>query len=449
MAALAAFLKGAALQEGVRFTVICPSWSRESLTELFQAEGVPNDGCNVLSPQGVPVVLRLYEAWLKRAARPRKRSVIRRLGAWFQHQRRMVVQAISDRLVRAHSVASLLRTLLPLGLLTALALLLLSPIWLTLAVYLLLAAIGRRLRTTKASRLIRAQIRRIRAVLRVPKEHSIVLRLYRTMERAEALRMQSLIRSLPNVRAWYCPTAFRPAFNQIKAPRLMCVPDVVLADFPVGFANVGGDRFLESFQLVDQAITGGEHFVTYSAEVKWATLVDRYSVEASQVAVVHHAPNDLSKWISVTGFSDNAVATRHYCRSLLASAFGRSHNRAYAAGFANTNVRFLFYASQMRPNKNVLTLLRAYKYLLRERLIGHKLILTGNVSVLPEIEQFLREHNLEHEVLFLHGLKVQELAACYKLADLAVNPSLSEGGCPSPSRNLYQLIRQLSWRESL
>jgi glycosyltransferase involved in cell wall biosynthesis len=33
-------------------------------------------------------------------------------------------------------------------------------------------------------------------------------------------------------------------------------------------------------------------------------------------------------------------------------------------------------------------------------------------------------------VIFLHGLSVSELAACYKLADLAVNPTLSEGGCP-------------------
>ena len=33
-------------------------------------------------------------------------------------------------------------------------------------------------------------------------------------------------------------------------------------------------------------------------------------------------------------------------------------------------------------------------------------------------------------MLCLHGLSTQQLAACYRLADLAVNPSLSEGGCP-------------------
>ena len=33
-------------------------------------------------------------------------------------------------------------------------------------------------------------------------------------------------------------------------------------------------------------------------------------------------------------------------------------------------------------------------------------------------------------MLFLHRLSEGELAACYRLADLAVNPSLSEGGFP-------------------
>ncbi|MFD2884495.1 glycosyltransferase [Pseudomonas lini] len=45
-------------------------------------------------------------------------------------------------------------------------------------------------------------------------------------------------------------------------------------------------------------------------------------------------------------------------------------------------------------------------------------------------KKFISEHGLQNDVLCLYGLSIQELAACYKLADLAVNPSLSEGGCP-------------------
>jgi glycosyltransferase involved in cell wall biosynthesis len=90
----------------------------------------------------------------------------------------------------------------------------------------------------------------------------------------------------------------------------------------------------------------------------------------------------------------------------------------------------LFYASQFRPNKNLVMLLEAYRYLLRERFIHHKLILTGDPTLYPPVLDFVRRYGLSKEVLFLHGLTTPELAACYYLADLAVNPSLSEGGCP-------------------
>jgi hypothetical protein len=114
----------------------------------------------------------------------------------------------------------------------------------------------------------------------------------------------------------------------------------------------------------------------------------------------------------------------------MSKAIYKASNPGYASGFLNGSVRFLFYASQFRPNKNVLSLLRAYEYLLRKRHIGHKLILTGNPSTFPEVNRFIKKHYLENDVLCLHGLTTAELAACYQLADLAINPSLSEGGCP-------------------
>jgi glycosyltransferase involved in cell wall biosynthesis len=242
--------------------------------------------------------------------------------------------------------------------------------------------------------------------------------------------MQQKIDRLNDVMAWYCPTAFWPSFNDIKAPRLMCVPDVVLGDFPVGFSSVGGDRTLNTFETVSRVIYGGEYFVTYSNVVKWDTLVDRFAVPASKVAVIHHAPNDLSQWVTITGFPDNEATSRYYCWTLLQRAMQRGTNPRYTSTFKNGDVRFFFYASQFRPNKNVMTLLRAYQYLLRKRYLGHKLILTGSPDDLPEIGRFIYQHRLENDVLFLYGLNVSELAACYKLADLVVNPSLSEGGCP-------------------
>jgi glycosyltransferase involved in cell wall biosynthesis len=312
--------------------------------------------------------------------------------------------------------------------LTLLALLAL-PIWMLSFIARTARMVARRLMRFRQNKWL-ALLGKGSALLASPHQENWVLRLYDEMQKVEGRRMQTKIAALADVRAWYCPTAFWPSFNQIKAPRLMCVPDVVLSDFPVGYSSVGDDRFLNTFETIGRAIREGKNFVTYSEAVRWDTLVDRYGIPASNIAVIPHAPNKLNRHVEISGFPDAETTSRHYCQILLRGALQRSTNPDYTASFQNLDVKFFFYASQLRPNKNVLMLLHAFEHLLRRRHLGYKLILTGDPKDMPEIGHFVADHRLEADVIFLHGLSISELAACYKLADLAVNPSLSEGGCP-------------------
>lgn len=426
---LAAFLKGAAHQGAVQFVLVCPSWSRDSLESLFDEEQVPKTSFKIISPEGQPALLRLYQVLLAFRRRRGSASRLKRLWIALKQWKSAGIDFFLRRITGAKSMASLAIFLLPIAAF-GIFLLLLSPlVALGAAISFFAALFLQYVYRRHGQRIIQAY-HKFRTVLGQPKDSGLVLRMYRSMDSHEAQRMKSLIDAMSDVEAWYCPTAFWPAFNSIKKPRLMCVPDVVLSDFPVGFSYVGGDRFLQVFQQVENSIQGGSHFVTYSDSVKYGTLVDRYGVEPSKVAVIHHAPNDLSRWVTIFGLKNPEMASEHYCGSLLINAIRRSTNPDYSKNFENQAVTFLFYASQLRPNKNILTLLRAYEHLLRRRFIGHKLIMTGDPKDLPAVRDFVKEHRLENEVLFLHGLKVQELAACYKLAELAVNPSLSEGGCP-------------------
>ena len=86
---------------------------------------------------------------------------------------------------------------------------------------------------------------------------NLILRLNQQMEIEEPKRLLQLINELSVVRAWYCPTAFWPAFNEIAAPKLMCVPDVVQTDFAIGFSEQGGDGLLTGFETVEKAIYTG------------------------------------------------------------------------------------------------------------------------------------------------------------------------------------------------
>ena len=149
-----------------------------------------------------------------------------------------------------------------------------------------------------------------------------------------------------------------------------------------------------------------------------------------EFAQVPHGTCRLDDLITVSGFPDNEASTDAFCINLFRGALYKAIGTSGASNFGSGDVEFIFYASQFRPNKNVITLLRAYEHLLKRRYIGHKLVLTGDPNSLPEIAQFIRDYNLQNDVLCLHDLSAQELAACYRLADLTVNPSLSEGGCP-------------------
>jgi len=424
---LAAFLKGAGDREDVRFVLVCPSWSKEGLEDLFRSEGVSKERFELVSPSQKPMMLRVYEAYIARKKRKPKPGIFRRIFNGFSAMKGAVVDHVEQQLVTTNSYSGLMLLFVE-GIFLASLLIFFSPI--IILALIALSFIKLKFFLKRLARPIRHHLSRVQRAAGEPKDDAFIFRLYKRMERIESERMLHLIDSLADVKAWYSPTAFWPAFNKIDRPRLMCVPDVVLSDFPVGFSNVGGERFLQTYEDVRRSIQTGQHYVTYSNAIKWETLVDQYSIRASNVSVIHHAPNMLNQWVSTRGFADLEATSLHYSQTLLASAMRRSSNKNYTVGFANASFKYIFYASQFRPNKNLLMLLRAYEFLLRKRYIGHKLILTGDPERYPAVKTFIAEHNLENDVLCLHGLTVQELAACYKLADLAVNPSLSEGGCP-------------------
>ncbi len=419
---LAAFLKGASARKEVKFVLVCPSWSQETLEQLFDSETVSRDQIQILSPVGKPYLLRSYEAYCHYSQLVRPLSVRCRTGLRAQFIKQRVRQYAEDQLAKVHNHSSSLTAVLKLIPLLLLVLLFALPL-------VLWAAVAWSLRIIKRYFLwVQKPFRWLARVIAFPKNDGWVLRIFDVMYQVEIDRMQHLIENLQDVKAWYCPTAFWPAFNNIHAPRLMCVPDVVLMDFSVGFAASGNDRQLQTFDNIQNAVRGADHIVTYSAAVKWKTLVDLFGMPATKISVVHHAPNSLDSWIKLSDTPDEDAATFNYCKALLLQALKKSSNSAYCSGFLNGEVQFLFYASQFRPNKNVLTLLRAYEYLLKHRLFSYKLILTGEGST--EIQRFIVDHHLENDVLCLQKLAVDELAACYKMATLAINPSLSEGGCP-------------------
>jgi glycosyltransferase involved in cell wall biosynthesis len=421
---LSEFLKGAQARGDLLFVIACPSWMQKHLIELFDDAGVRHDCFEIITPQRKRVLLlQFYETYLAFKKRSKQKG---RLVRWLTEVRSHITTYVKIRLAERSLISVLV--IGPVILIFILLVIIFKVLRSFLAVFFKLPL--KALRSFISLTNIKSYLDRIRGLVKQIKQNPFS-ELYRLMEESEPSMMLSLIERRSDISAWYCPNAYWPHFNKIQAPRLMCLPDMVLADFPVSFACEGGEYFLDAFRQIKESIEGGQYFVTYSENVKWRTLVERYHVDSEVIKVVAHGANRLEDFLFVTGSPDNEEASDSLCRNLFRAALHKAINNEYSANFGSEEgVQFIFYASHFRPNKNIISLLKAYEYLLKRRYIGRKLILTGNPNTLPVIARFIIEHNLVNDVLCLHSLSSQELAACYRLADLAVNPSLSEGACP-------------------
>ena len=424
---LAYLLKGGAARGDIRFVVACPSWMRDSLRMLCEAEDVPIDSYEVLSPSSLPVSLRIHRMIERIDAAYRDLGRRRAASRWRAASRlRGLREDVMRRLVSTHSALAFAGlSLTMLGLTTLLVV--------AVALHKLLVqwpsrAIAAATRRTRAGLSRNAQ--RLRSFVARPGDSGWGRRLYRELETAEANLLAGMINARDDVEAWYCPTAFWPQFNLIERPRLLCVPDLVLSRMPISFAMSTGHLGLETYRRICATVRGARDIVVFSEDVKQRTLVEELGCAPERVHVIRHGSNDLSALVAVRGSPDDAAATRDFCRHLLAEALTYATQPGYVAGFANRELRYLFCPTQARPNKNVLSLLRAYEYLLRRRGLAHKLVFTGDIAAIPEVGAFLVRTELVNDALSLRGLSVQQLAACYKLADVALNASLFEGGCP-------------------
>jgi glycosyltransferase involved in cell wall biosynthesis len=417
---LAGFLRGSAERSDLQFVIACPSWGREQIEVLCKAEDVQLDHIEFVAPSGLPFSVRMYNAYLEWRGRKRKRRFRAFIGR-LRPKLKFLRNALERRLVSTRNPITAIGILLAL-VLTGLI------FGLFVAIESVLLAIWGGIRKLVRKALSRPFLAKVRS--RLPEKTAFHLRLFQQLEQTEADRLISMINRRRDIAGWYCPTAFWPDFNRIRAPRLMCVPDMVLSEFPVNFGILGGKPVQTVFDNVRRAVRNADHCVTYSEQVKWGTVVKRFNMAPAAIHVVRHASQDLSQFIQISGTSDDFAATETFCWHQFLLSLRRMSFPSYTGSFLSRGIRFIFYPSQLRPNKNVLTLLRAYKWLLRDRYLGLKLVLTGTPSRSPQIVEFVKAERLLHDVAFLPNLSLQELAACYRVARLAVNPSLSEGGFP-------------------
>jgi len=236
---------------------------------------------------------------------------------------------------------------------------------------------------------------------------------------------------------WLATNLLWPAFDSIKVTKVRVAPDLVTVPFAEGFSILAPAKYTDD---IKKTIQNGQYFITYSCFIRDTLLVNDFGKKCGALRVIPHANNNLLHHIDIYSNTRHLKYPSHvnvkYARFL--TYMSGISQREYPWGWVNDymcclkweDTRYIFYASQNRPSKNIVSLIKAYEYVLRRKYKQVKLVLTANPMGHIPVYNYVTEKNLQFDVIFMHGVSEAQLAGLYAGAELVVNPTLYEGGFP-------------------
>ncbi|MCI0724723.1 MAG: glycosyltransferase family 4 protein [Acidobacteria bacterium] len=146
-----------------------------------------------------------------------------------------------------------------------------------------------------------------------------------------------------------------------------------------------------------------DHIVALSAHVK-AEIVERLGVSPAKVSVIHCGVDSQFRPLEPKD-----------CAETVASELGITRP-------------YILFVGNLKPHKNVPTLLRAFALLRSRRNFDHRLVVVGeDAQGTPELKQEASHLGLDSAVSFLPHVPDRLLPKVYGAADLLVVPSTMEG----------------------
>lgn len=232
---------------------------------------------------------------------------------------------------------------------------------------------------------------------------------------------------------WYSPSFFWKEFNKIEGVKVINAPDLVTAEFSELFSY---DKYtVLMLDNIKETINSGSYFITYCDFIKDSLLIKKFNKNSNNIISIPHGINSMNEFIRIETNETNKLNagnsfTEAFARNKLQTLPLNKFCLPYMGTFVFENTKYLFYASQLRPHKNMLNLIKAYENLLRKRFYNLKLVLTCNLEVSTDIKEYILEKRLQKDILTFQNVSNQQLAALYYCAELVVNPTLYEGGFP-------------------
>ncbi|WP_378180262.1 glycosyltransferase family 4 protein [Aquimarina sp. SS2-1] len=218
---------------------------------------------------------------------------------------------------------------------------------------------------------------------------------YKTYSFLEQLYYSSVI---PECDVFWTPHFNAPLFSIKSKKRIVTIHDVNHMSNPSNFSRI---KRLWAKVLYQNAVRKSDYIITVS-EFSKSEILRHFKAEKQKLSVVH------------CGVKQN---------------YGKSINTEDCS-LALPKSYFLF-VGNVKPHKNLITLLQAYKELDKSVRTTYKLVILGKkegfITNDYKVFEFIKEHNLENDIYFTGCIKDQEVPIVYHQATMFIFPSLYEG----------------------
>lgn len=385
--------------------IACPRWLLPSMQDLEKDLKISGEGIQWITTDTVPPVWKVYQLVTRKKKPARKKKRWEAL-----YQRHML------RMAECNSWPGLLAEGIVLVFFSVIG----------------GAAMAVGKLANDLSRLIKRGFKKIVGRIDRKKKEEISRSMFQRMQERSAEILVDRINHYKPMDLWYVPALFWPEVNQIANGRVVInAPDLVTQKFPVGFAELVDEKQTEDCR---KTIEEGRYFITYCDYIGSELIQKQYGGRGKKVYSILHSNHDLLPYIQIPqdvskqmNLGKEKDLTLEFSKSVLAGIRVRSN---VVNGYQLANTRYLFYATQFRPNKNLMTLLKAFRILTQRKFQHLRLVLTCNPDVSEELRNYLDRYDLWGDVVFCVGVSSQELAALYRCAELSVTTTLYEGGFP-------------------
>lgn len=439
---LSFMLQGAA-QNGYPILIAMPSWTLKSLKILLADNKISLKDIELLTPGKLPIGLRVYD-FLKNIKKNKSKKInpfLVGLKSCLRHLTRLIKFYLHPKFVLSHM---LIQRNIALIMVESIGLAILSPVLLLLWIIkvlckLLITGLSKVLPRFTPYRYLTEIISRVIAnsPMNEAKISSFIQHTFRVMYKKETDALVKKLNNRDDILGCIVPTLFWPEIKDIKHKKITICPDIIFFDFPSIFQG-----YRLTYEKISQTVAASDQLVCHSEHVKQNHLLKNFLLSSQQITVIKHAPSVVENFLDLhRKFSvHSTVEKRDICLQILQLYQKQQlfHN-LYLYNFDFSNTRFIFYASQLRPHKNIFNLIDMYEILLRKRYVNVKLILTGRFDYSQDVYNYIAERGLQEDVISLPSLPTETLAALYYLALCTVNPSFFEGGFPFTFTEAYSV----------